>query len=534
MKHIKYILLSAVVLGVTACNDVEDVLEDNGVTVETETPTELSAGSADFSKFVSIGNSLTSGFTDNALFIAAQENSFPKMLSEKFALVGGGSFTQPLMNDNFGGISLAGTRILDPRLVFGGAGPVPLESLIGSVAVSTDLAVNNPTGPFNNMGVPGAASFHLLYDGYGNLSNLLLPTPTANPYFVRMASSPTATVLGDALAQSPSFVSLWIGNNDVLGYATSGGDPTLGAITPSAGPPGVGFDQTIATIVGALQNANVQAVMANIPYVTTIPHFTTVPHNPLDPTNPDFGPQIPLLNATFEPLNNAFTFLGMPERSITFSESAASPVVIHDESLPNIQAQLNAVLIGGGLDAPTAGVLSAQYAQSRQATADDLLVLSSSAVIATVNVPYYTQLVTAGVPAATAGQLSVNGVTFPLADRWVLLPSEQDEIKTAIDGFNATLQAAATDAGFAFVDANTLMQELDNGGFDDGNFNLTSSLVTGGAFSLDGVHPTSRGYALIANQFLKAIDAKYGSNFEASGNLLDIGEYPTNYSPMLQ
>ena len=51
------------------------------------------------------------------------------------------------------------------------------------------------------------------------------------------------------------------------------------------------------------------------------------------------------------------------------------------------------------------------------------------------------------------------------------------------------------------------MQQLDAGGFTDGDFTLTSSLVTGGAFGLDGVHPTARGYALIANQFMKAIDA---------------------------
>jgi len=59
-------------------------------------------------------------------------------------------------------------------------------------------------------------------------------------------------------------------------------------------------------------------------------------------------------------------------------------------------------------------------------------------------------------------------------------------------------------------------------------------LVLGGGFSLDGVHMTSRGYALLANEMLKAIDAKYGSNFEASGSLVDLGDYPTNYSPLLQ
>src|SRR5690606_36219738 len=138
--------------------------------------------------------------TDNALFKAAQENSFPNILSQQFAKVKGGDFKQPLTNDNYGGLAAGGSRIpgFEPRLVFGGAGPVPLESVIGPIIVTTDIATNNPTGPFNNMGIPGAKSFHLLFDGYGNMANLA--TKTANPYFVRMASSPTAPVLGDAMA----------------------------------------------------------------------------------------------------------------------------------------------------------------------------------------------------------------------------------------------------------------------------------------------------------------------------------------------
>ncbi|MFT7498620.1 MAG: hypothetical protein ACI8QP_001206, partial [Porticoccaceae bacterium] len=44
----------------------------------------------------------------------------------------------------------------------------------------------------------------------------------------------------------------------------------------------------------------------------------------------------------------------------------------------------------------------------------------------------------------------------------------------------------------------------------------------------------SRGYGLISNEFLKAIDATYGSNFEAAGMLSNVGDYPTNYSPLLQ
>ena len=520
MKTIKYILLSAVLIGFTACND-----DEYDYNPSPEPLPALTAGTADFSTYVSIGNSLTAGITDAALFIASQENSFPNTLAKQFALVGGGTFTQPLMNDNFGGLALAGTRIQPPRLVTTGGFPLPLEDVIGPVTVTTDIVLNNPTGPFNNMGVSGADSFDIIETGFGNIANL---GSGANPYFVRMTgATPDATVMELAMAQSPSFVSLWIGANDVFGYAQNGGDTALGTITSQAD-----FDDNMSQIMTSL--GGVQGVMANTPYVTTLPYFTSVPYNSLDPNNPAFGPQIPLLNATFAQLNGAFAFLGMPERSIVFSETEASPMVIHDESLDNIQASLFAVLVGGGLDAPTAGVLSAQFAQSRQATEDDLFTLRSAAVIATLNEPYFTALVTAGVPPATAGQLSVNGVTFPLADQWVLVPSEIEEIRIATDGHNATLQSAASTAGFGFVDVNSIFSQMATTGFSDGDFTLTASLVSGGAVSLDGFHPTSRGYGLIANEFMKAIDVAYGSNFEASANLVDIGDFPTNYSPLLQ
>ena len=387
IMNTKYILLAAILIGFTACSSDDDSSNSSEVLPP------LTAGTANLSKYVSIGNSLTAGFTDNALFIATQENSFPNILAQKFGLAGGGAFTQPLMNDNFGGLALGGTRIAEPRLVTTGGSPIPLESVIGPVTVSTDLALNNPSGPFNNMGVPGAASFHFLAPGYGNVSGLLTMPRTANPYFVRMTgTTPDATIMELSLAQSPSFVSLWVGANDVLGYATGGAS--------SGGPtPQPIFDGALGAIMNSLDG--LQGVMGNIPYVTSLPYFTAVPYNSLDPSDPTFGDQVPLLNGTFAALNGAFEFLGMPERSIVFSETENSPMVINDESLENIQASLFSVLVGGGLDVPTAGVLSAQFAQSRQATEDDLFTLTSASVIATLNEDRFTTLVTAGVPAET-------------------------------------------------------------------------------------------------------------------------------------
>ena len=512
MKTIKYICGLLLVFGLTACE------EDDLSLFNSETPLpDLTAGSADFSRYVSVGNSLTAGFTDNALFIASQNNSFPNAMASKFALVGGGEFTQPLMSDNAGGLLLGGQMIAGPRLFFNGAGPAPLPAM-PSTEVSNIMA-----GPFNNMGVPGARSFHLLANGYGNIAGV--QAGLANPYFVRMASNPNASVMEDVLAQAPTFVSLWIGANDVLGYATSGGS---GASPITDVPTFTGSLNAIAGLLGGTQG-----VMANIPDVTTIPFFTTVPHNPLDPSNPDFGSQIAALNAAYAPLNQAFAFLGVPERSVVFATDAASAVVIHDESLTNIAAQLAQVLQLGGLDPLTAGLLASQYGQSRQATADDLLSLPSSSVIATLNEDYFNTLVGLGVDPATAGQLSINGLTFPMEDQWVLLPSEQMEVQMATATFNGILQDTANQLGYAFVDAFDILAQAANGGFTSGDFTFTADLVFGGLFSLDGVHLTARGYSAAANEMLKAIDATYESNFEASGNLIDIGNYPTNYPPDL-
>ncbi|WP_298900800.1 G-D-S-L family lipolytic protein [uncultured Psychroserpens sp.] len=549
MKTIKYILLSAILIGFTACNDEEDF---DTTEAAVELPA-LTAGSANFSNYVALGNSLTAGFTDNALFIAGQQNSYPNTLSQKFALVGGGNFTQPLTSDNVGGLLLAGNPVLNPvtgerlfapRLVFNGSSPVPLESLNPLAMSTTDFALNNPTGPFNNLGVPGAASFHLLANGYGSLANF---PAAANPYAIRIAGNTDASMLELAMAQSPSFFSLWIGNNDVLGYATSGG--ASGGLTDQGT-----FDFAYGTLITTLTSQGAQGIIANVPDVTSIPFFTTVPHNPLDPSNPSFGPQIPTLNGIFGQLNQVFAFLetqGVPnatERQIVFSETAASAVVIRDESLADLSTQITGVLLASptfpafvqsfGLPAAAApqvaGLLGFVYGQARQANANDLMVLPSSAVIGTVNEDFAAFLGTQGLPPTLAGQFAVEGVSLPLEDKWVLLPTEQAEIAQATSGYNATIAASATQAGLAFVDANALLNQLANGGIATGDFILTDDLVTGGAFSLDGVHPNARGYALIANEFMKAIDAAYGSNFEASGNFVNVGDFPTNYSPALQ
>ncbi len=506
-------LLIILAFGFIACESDDDTPEMEEVVI--------TSGEADFSKFVSIGNSLTAGFTDGALFIAAQENSLPNIMSQQFALAGGGDFLQPLMNDNIGGALLGGTPILNPRFFFNGSGPALLD------AVPTTEITAALSGSFNNMGIPGAKSFHLVAPGYGNVAGLTTMPATANPYFVRIASDPAATVLGDAMAQSPTFFSLWIGNNDVLGYALSGGDGS-DPITDDAI-----FTQVYNTLVTTLTSGGAKGVAFNIPDVTAIAHFTTVPHNPLDPLdedNPTFGMLVPTLNVQFAGLNQVFTALGVPERAIVFATDENSPVVIKDESLTDLSAQITGALQMAGVDAGTAAVTGFLYGQARPANENDLLVLPSSAIIGQVNTTAVMTLMGLGLSQEQAGQLAVNGVTFPLEDKWVLIPSEQQEIATATATFNGVIDAAVQQAGLAFVDANALLDQVSAGGIQFDEFLMQGNLVFGGLFSLDGVHPTARGYAFLANSAASAINTTYGSNLP----LVKAVDYPLFYSAMLQ
>ncbi|OEK09385.1 G-D-S-L family lipolytic protein [Flavivirga aquatica] len=546
MNNIKYILLFVLLIGFYACNEDDNILPE-----ETVLP-ELTTGTADFSNYVALGASFTAGFTDGALFRASQENSFPNILSKEFAKLGNDTFTLPLMNDNIGGLLIGGTANdrFTPRLYFYSdqddtdnfsSGPYPLgvvpHKLDFTAEIPTTEATTKLNGTFSNMGIPGAKSFHLLFDGYGNPANLA--TATANPYFVRIASNSTATILGDAIAQNPTFFTLSeIGGNDVLGYATSGGDGS-NLITDAST-----FNSVFNTLITTLTSTGAKGVITNVPYITDLPHFTTVPYNPLSPLNPNFGPQIPTLNNIFGALNQVFDVID-PSRKIVFSQTAASPVVIHDETLPNI-----ATLITGALNtSPTfptfveslglpiqaspliAGLLGKAYGQSRQATEKDLLVLPSSSIIGTTNQASVSALMAAKVPQQLAEQFSAEGITLPLADKWVLLPSELKEINNATDAYNATIKSVIdSNDNIALVDLNNILAELASAGINFDNFSLKSNLVTGGAISLDGIHLTGRGYAYMANKFLEAIDAKFGSNFVASGNVANANDYPTNYS----
>ena len=392
---------------------------------------DASAGSADFSNYISVGNSLTAGYADGALYSSGQENSYPNILANQFKTVGGGAFVQPVVTSEYG--------VLPGKLVLGYSEDCLHQVSLGPVPAEGTPEGYGPVGySVNNLGVPGAKTFHLLAEGFGNAAGV--PVGLANPYYARFASAENASVIGDAVGHNASFFSLWIGNNDVLGYATTGG---LGDTITGQGP----FAFFMNNIVAALTANGAKGVIANLPGITGAAFFNVIPYNGLVLTE---QAQVDGLNAAYAPLGITFN-LGQ------------NPFIIADANAPGFVRQIK----------------------------ETEMVL----------------LTTPGDSLRCAGWGSVK----PIPEQYTLSDTEIANINSAIEGYNATIKTLADTYNLAFVDINSYFKTVETGVTYDGeSFGVT--YVTGGTFSLDGIHLTNKGYALIANQFIMAINGKYGAN----------------------
>ena len=105
----------------------------------------------------------------------------------------------------------------------------------------------------------------------------------------------------------------------------------------------------------------------------------------------------------------------------------------------------------------------------------------------------------------------LGGINQPLPDDVVLDQDEISLIRSRIDAFNQSIRDVAGLYGAVVVDTHALFARLFVDGYRAAGFRLTAAYVTGGLFSLDAVHPTPTCYAIIANEFIKAINANFGA-----------------------
>lgn len=407
------------------------------------------SGEADFSVFVSLGDSYSAGYTDGALSREGQENAFTTLMAANMSDLGNEGYSVPFLPEGTSvGSSLQGRMEL--QVSQSGLAPVTTD---GNPELLTDPSTwINSDAPYHNMGIPGARSYHLVAPAYGDYT---LGTGNFNPFYARFATAPgVSTALSDALALQPTFFSLWIGGNDVLGYALAGGEgETAGMGGNDITPAGV-FGQSIDLILSNLMEQGAKGVIATVPDIDRIPFFNTVMPSMLELT----AEQAAALNAGYQQYNAAAVQYNLEK--ITFTEGP-NYFVVEDEDHP----------LG-----------------RRQISGNEKLLLTARGNI------------------TAAGW----GSQVPVPQEYVLDNEELAAIAGATEAFNDIIRDRAGQFDLALVVTNDLLSATANGLVIDG-ITYSNAYITGGVFSLDGIHVTARGSAILANEFVDAVNQTYGS-----------------------
>lgn len=421
MKRIQnYIAISILLASIVACKPKE-------------TNQKYISGNADFSRFVAIGGASTGGFMDDALYREGQENSLANILSQQFQIADGGMFYQPLVSQNSVGTNTSNLA----RLILGyktdclnvtSLSPIRIAAS-GDASIFTEN-LYDPSKKFGNYGIPDLFMAYAFSPAYSSQNN----------YFKRMASSSSATVVGDALNSNPSFFSLYVGLEEILQYAKAGGKNS-NLLTESQ------FQVLFSPIIDQV-TANVsQGIVSTLPDVTEMPYFTTIPYDGLDLDEANAAS----LNAIYNPIG------------ITF-EVGKNAFMIED---------------------PSAGTFGV-----RKMVAGEKILLS--------------------VPLDSV-KCNKMGSVFPFRDEFVLTLDEVNTLKNNTTIYNNYIIAKAAEKGVALVETDKFYKKVTSGVLFNG-IALNANFVSGGVYSLDGINLNPRGNALLANEFIKAINTKYKSN----------------------
>lgn len=417
---------------------------------------EIKKYNIDTSCYVAIGDSITAGYTDGALCYYGQQSVYVNLIAHQFKFINGGDFKQPLISSESVGIGAAGNSCLVLNSMSNHIEPTSFK--VEFLSDKGDLSIFSENiysthGPFHNMGIPGAKAISIVQSKYGNPDN---GAGNFNPFYTRIASNPyNSSILNDVLKISPTFFTLFIGNNDVLAYALSGAT-TNDIITPLEGPSGIGFKASVYEIIETLTSNGAFGAIANLADLDVAPYFNAIPYNGLI-LNQDEA----LL------LNDKYKFFG-----INFIEGKNSFLI--NDSVENSD-------------------------QFRQIKKGEFILLD---LIFDVHKDDY-----------------LRGI-IPIPKKYVLTISEKLKSENAIILYNECIKTIAKEKKIAHVDVNSLLKKIRLDRIYDGILR-DFKYKNGGVFSLDGLHPNAYGQALLANEFINAINITYQTNVP----LLDCNEF---------
>jgi hypothetical protein len=131
-------------------------------------------------------------------------------------------------------------------------------------------------------------------------------------------------------------------------------------------------------------------------------------------------------------------------------------------------------------------------------------------------------LLTASDSIAVGAGIPVGGINYlnpaapgngrPLDERFILRADEVAKTRTEVAEMNADLAVEVAARPYvALVDFNALLNTIAAEGLQIGSNLYTTSYITGGLFSLDGVHPNDLAHAVICNALIDAVNARFGA-----------------------
>ena len=402
----------AITIAALACTD-------DSVSVLEPTP----AANPIFQRYVALGNSITAGYQSGGINDSTQKQSYARLVAQQMH-----------------------TSFVYPALVKPGC-PAPIANFQTRIRTSGDTISNNcklrdpSTTLFvqNSVAVPGATSFD----------------PTAAT--TKASNILTQLFLGGktqvqrALDAQPTFVSVWIGNNDVLDPAAKGvtvyqnaSDPASTAVKSALSTQGITDTLTFVAnykkMIDQLETqSNLKGILIGVVQVTQIPFIFSVD------------------SLISEPTTKAYFDAAVGHATTITSDCAGSGALVTLGMIQFLKAN------------PTAPLSCTKGA----------------------------------VPTAPA-----------IGDFFILDVADQAVFNKVITRYNGYIKAKADSIGFAYLDPNPLLASLKGapGGIPKVPVLSSPDSTFGPYISLDGIHPSAKAHVALADAVITAINAKYNTN----------------------
>jgi len=427
-----------------------------------------SPGEINLQQFVAIGDGNTAGYMDDALYQYGQQNSLGAILQTQLQLVGAGEIYLPLMGSaNIGtNSSFLSKLILGWKTdCLGGIGLSPVRFAQQGEIASLTTSAYSSQNKFTNFGIPGLKMIGAYQNQIGDPNAL-----DYNAYFGRMSMDQFTL---------PAWSGTW---STVRDNIFNGGNPTFCSLF-------LGIEDALPYVKSGA-TANPMTPLLGLPgigfeesfvawvdgfsvqnikvVVGTIPDITKMPYFttiPYNGLNLD-DEKAASLNQIYGPLGFSFTV-------------GSNPFMIED---------------------PTAGAFGV-----RPMVEGELILLS--------------------VPLDSM-KCHQYGSVYPLRDEFVLTIAELQEIRNQLLAYNQVIRQHSNFYGFAVAETADFYANLYDG-FVYNGVTMSAKFVSGGAYSLDGIHLNPRGNALLANVFINAINKTYKATIPLANALF----YSSTYFP---